>query len=58
MTCQALINFKMTHKDARAESLPVLHDRRVPPWNRSLLPEDFLAQTADDPDLKDLLASD
>ena len=45
-------------KDARAESLPVLHDRRVPHWNRILLPEDFLAQTDDDPDLKDLLASD
>ncbi|HEB53279.1 MAG TPA: hypothetical protein ENI87_08505 [bacterium] len=34
------------------EALPVLHDRRVPNWNRMLLPEDFLAGGGDpDPHL-------
>ena len=44
--------------DARAESLPVLHDRRMPHWNRVLLPEDFLEQPHDPNDLKDLLTRD
>ena len=43
---------------ARRESLPVLHDRRVPQWNRILLPEDFLKAAANDAEIKDLLPSD
>jgi hypothetical protein len=46
------------HQDARSESLPVLHDRRMPHWNRILLPEDFLTQSTPDPDIKDLPARD
>jgi len=45
-------------KAARREALPVLHDRRMPHWNRMLLPADFLAPTLDDNDLKDLLPRD
>ena len=44
--------------DAQPESLPVLHDRRMPHWNRVLLPEDFLEQPHDPNDLKDLLTRD
>ncbi|MCK5945126.1 MAG: hypothetical protein KAI24_24265 [Planctomycetes bacterium] len=43
---------------ARREALPVLHDRRLPHWNRLLLPEDFLATDDHDRDLKDLLPRD
>ncbi|MFN3241886.1 MAG: DUF3592 domain-containing protein [Planctomycetota bacterium] len=45
-------------KAARREALPVLHDRRMPHWNRMLLPEDFLEPHLDHDDLKDLLSSD
>lgn len=45
-------------KAARREALPVLHDRRLPHWNRMLLPEDFLEPHLDNDDLKDLLSSD
>ena len=44
--------------DAQPESLPVLHDRRMPHWNRVLLPEDFLERPHDPNDLKDLLTRD
>lgn len=30
------------------EKMPVLHDRRLPQWNRMLLPQDFLPQTTQD----------
>lgn len=42
----------------RREALPVLHDRRMPHWNRILLPEDFLEPPLDQNDLKDLLPRD
>ena len=42
-------------EDAHVEALPVLHDRRMPHWNRILLPEHFLADAADETDVKDLL---
>jgi hypothetical protein len=36
----------------RYEEMPVLHDRRLPQWNRMLLPQDFLpADAAPRPDL-------
>lgn len=31
-------------RSARFESMPVLHDRRLPQWNRLMLPQDFLPQ--------------
>ncbi len=31
------------HASGRREALPVLHDRRLPQWNRLLLPSDFFA---------------
>ena len=40
---------------AQRVALPVLHDRRVPHWNRVLLPEHFLAAAAGETDVKDLL---
>ncbi|HEX5053414.1 MAG TPA: hypothetical protein VFZ65_16675 [Planctomycetota bacterium] len=34
-------------QSTRFEEMPVLHDRRLPQWNRMLLPQDFLPQTSE-----------
>lgn len=38
----------------RYEPIPVLHDRRLPQWNRLLLPQDFLRSTTPDATIHEL----